>query len=158
MKNSLRLIAFNTLVNLINSDTNLNLEFQGRINRIRFAPKEFELIEKAGDGSWDGTNYIILFEIENRPDRLDILLVIGPGNEDVRQKLFDHALQHPEVFEVNGSNLPPKFKRVFRKELIDYKRGIFNDKELKETIISVYNDFKENEYKKLVNYIKHNYK
>lgn len=157
MNTSLRSIAFNTLVDLVNSDNNLTLEFKGNINRIRFAPKEFDKIEKAGDGSWDCTNYIILFEIENRPDRLDILLVIGPGKEDIRQKLFDHALQHPEVFRVNGSNLPSKYKRIFRKNLINYKGGFFNEEVLKETIVSVYKDFKEIEYKKIVNYIKYNY-
>jgi hypothetical protein len=159
MNNAFRMIAFNTLVDLIKSDNNLNLEFIGKINRIRFAPKEFEIIEKVGDGSWDGTKYIILFEIENRPDRLDILLVIGPGNEVIRQKLFNHVLQHPEVFSsVSRRNLSPIFKRVFKRNLIDYNGDIFNEDKLRETIISIYNDFKENEYKKIVNYIQHNYK
>ena len=152
-------MAFDTLVNLIKSDNNLNLEFMGKINRLRFAPKEFDLIEKVGDGSWDGTKYIILFELENRPDRLDVLLIIGPGNEDIRLRLFNHVLQYPEVFNsVSRCNLSPIFKRVFRKKLIDYNRDIINEEKLRESIISAYNDFKENEYKKIVSYIKYNYK
>ncbi|KYZ65850.1 MULTISPECIES: hypothetical protein [Bacillus] len=159
MNNSFRMMAFDTLVKLIKSDNNLNLEFMGKINRLRFAPKEFDLIEKVGDGSWDGTKYIILFELENRPDRLDVLLIIGPGNEDIRQRLFNHVLQCPEVFNsVSRRNLSPIFKRVFRKKLIDYNGDIINEEKLRETIISAYNDFKEHDYKKIVNYIKYNYK
>jgi len=158
MNNSLRTMAFDVLVDLIKSDSDVKLEFIGKINRIRFAPKEFEIIEKVGDGSWDGTDYIILFEIENRKDRLDILLVIGPGNATARQKLFSIALHYPEVFNsASRGELSPIFKRIFRLKLIDYSNDTIKEEKLKDMIISLYNDFKGNEYKKILTCIQHNY-
>lgn len=158
MNNSLRKIVFDVLVDLIKSDSNVHLEFKGKINRIRFAPKQFAIIDKVGDGSWDGTDYIILFEIENRKDRLDILLVIGPGSSETRQKLFSLALQFPEVFNsASRGELSPIFKRIFRKNLIDYTNYNIKEEKLKEVITSRYNDFKGNEYKKIVTYIQNNY-
>lgn len=159
MDNLSRGAIFDVLVDLIKSDRNIEVEFVGKINRIRFAPKEFGIIERVGDGSWDGTDNILLFEFENRKDRLDILLIIGPGDAGTRQRLFNLALQYPEVFNsASQGKLSPIFKRIFRLKLIDYTNDMIKEEKLKEVVISSYNTFKENEYRKIITYIQHNYK
>ena len=63
MTDSLKKEIFDIFIDLIKSDDDVELEWVGRTTRLRFAPKEFDSIEKVGDGTWSGTNYIILLSL-----------------------------------------------------------------------------------------------
>jgi len=60
---------------------------------IRFIPKSLntEAI-KHGNGKWTSSKNIILFELDNSNNKLSTSLVLGPGDEDFRQAIYQFAI------------------------------------------------------------------
>jgi hypothetical protein len=68
----------------------MNLEKDGSNQRwIRFAPKEWDklVIQKSCSG-WTNSKRILLFEFWNEPQSLELRLVVGPGNIQVKQEIY----------------------------------------------------------------------
>ncbi len=60
-------------------------------SRIRFAVKDWEVpLLKQGEG-WTHTGRMLLFEFVNSTNKLALHLIIGPGPNETRQRLFDIA-------------------------------------------------------------------
>ncbi len=47
---------------------------------------------------WGRTGRILRFIVANFPDRLDLVLQVGPGDEEVRNRVLNMAHDHPDVF------------------------------------------------------------
>lgn len=104
---------------------------------VRFLSKDIDnIIEKKGNG-WTSTNRILLYEIRNS-DKLNIKLIIGPGDDTIRKKLFDIASQNSNLFKGKLNKFTPQYTQIFSKELMpkDYVNKYDNDIEAIQRRIS----------------------
>lgn len=87
-------------------------------NYVRFTTKKFDnLIEKKGK-EWTTTQRILLFEIQIKNEKVVLKLIIGPGDEGIRQKLYDVAINNSDVFKGLFGALTPKWTQIYSKELL----------------------------------------
>jgi hypothetical protein len=70
---------------------------------------------------WIPSGRLLLFEFRNEPQRLQLALIIGPGNQEVRQKIFDHAIQTKEIYKPSSKNLYPKWSQIWSKDFLTRK-------------------------------------
>lgn len=87
-------------VGLIKNNQQLILETSTK-NFIRFIPADMDLVAKEGN-RWVESGRILLFEIKNFENSLKFDLVLGPGDEFLREKL--------KSFTYNNSNLFTKYR------------------------------------------------
>jgi hypothetical protein len=73
--------------------------------RIRFAVQEWDRQPLLTAEDWTRSGRILLFEFWNSSDDLRLKLMLGPGSDEVRHKLFNMAQVNPEVFDVRRSSL-----------------------------------------------------
>jgi hypothetical protein len=85
---------------------------------IRFMPDAWDIPSLNQGLGWVPTNRILLFEIGNAPNRLVIKLLIGPGPTEIRQRLFDFALNHQSLFNVSNKHLAPKWSQVWNRTVL----------------------------------------
>jgi hypothetical protein len=65
-------------------------------NRISFSVDGWD-VPALRTEDWPVSGRILLFEFFNKPRDLQLKLMVGPGNDAVRQKLFGMAAANPEV-------------------------------------------------------------
>ena len=91
---------------------------------IRFTTETLsEKIKIQGNGKWSGINKIILFEFENKSDRLSLKLVIGPGEGG--NQLLSFMKSYKKIFTKNTSDAiekkPEGHKTVFSMPILSKK-------------------------------------
>lgn len=85
---------------------------------IRFTTEDLDkIIVKSGSG-WSSTNRILLYEIQNKNDKVAIKLIIGPGDDATRYKIFDIATKNKSLFKGKLTNLTPQYTQIYSKELL----------------------------------------
>ncbi len=77
-----------------------------------------------GEG-WTPSGRLLLFEFGNKPDRLTLYLLIGPGPDVIRRKLHETALQHPKVFRGAGKRLYSKWTMIYKRPFL--RRADYED-------------------------------
>jgi|SRR5690625_2191709 len=109
----------NDIQDMISQYSELNLDTSNKIY-IRFTTKFLDkLIAREGKG-WTSSKRILLFELQNRTDSLVLKLMIGPGNDDIREKIHQIALNNPSLFKGINRNLSPQFTQIYSKEIMAY--------------------------------------
>src|SRR5215208_2379307 len=87
---------------------------------IRFIPRDWDQdtlkVGKDWTDKWTKTGRILLFEFSNR-DTIRLKLLIGPGPEEVRQKLFDMALRGA-TFRPSREVLQRKWNTIFSRNFL----------------------------------------
>lgn len=78
-------------------------------------------------GQWTKTRRILLFQFFNFVDKIDVKLAIGPGPEEVRQKLLDMALKEGTPFNPRNKTLNRKWNIIFSRALIRLKPESFEE-------------------------------
>lgn len=133
---------YSYLTDLIKNNSELILDDSTK-SYIRFIPKNLDFIPKNGDG-WTGTKRILLFEFYNAEKKLDLNLLIGPGQEIIREKLFNIAKSNPDIFSVVGKRKLAKLhSQIFKKKILKLKDYDENEFENIKLII-------EQKFKKLL--------
>lgn len=82
------------LRNLIEADSaSINIERDDSNQRwIRFAPKEWDdLVFQKTCSRWTQSKRILLFEFWNEPQSLELRLVVGPGDLQIKKKLYEEV-------------------------------------------------------------------
>ncbi len=86
---------------------------------VRFALRAWKQIPELCRGQgWTPSGQLLLFEFRNYPNRLSLALVIGPGNQEVRQRLFDEAKTHPQIFPECSKALYTKWTQIMSKTFL----------------------------------------
>ena len=62
--------------------------------------------------------YIMSFWVIVEKDRVKLALELQPGNQDLRQQLFDYAASHRELFNPGSSTLYPLYSQLYRRDLV----------------------------------------
>jgi len=99
------------LLDLIEKSPDLILDYY-RKSLIQFGHRAWEIDDlKMGEG-WTDSRRILLFGFENLDRQLRVRLLIGPGPKDIRQRLFDTALQNT-TFKTTQKLLGAKWNQIF---------------------------------------------
>lgn len=136
------------------------LEDNSNKTLIRFITEDLdEIIERKGNG-WTTSNRILLYEIQNKNDKIVVKLIIGPGDDIIRNKIFEIANKNKNLFKGMKETLSPQYSQIFSKELLPKKYIVKFDNDV-ETIQKRINNELENfingEMKDISNLIKQNF-
>ena len=104
---------------------------------------------KKGEG-WTDSRRILLFGFENLDRQLRVRLLIGPGPKDIRQKLFDTALQNT-TFKTTQKLLGAKWNQIFVRDFLrpkDYENAGMD--ELEPKIRKKWDVFMETDLPKII--------
>jgi len=137
------------LLDLIEKSPDLILDYY-RKSLIQFGHRAWEIDDlKMGEG-WTDSRRILLFGFENLDRQLRVRLLIGPGPKDIRQKLFDIALQNT-TFKATQKLLGAKWNQIFVREFLrpkDYENAGMD--ELEPKIRKKWDDFMGTDLPKIV--------
>lgn len=86
---------------------------------IRFGLKEWDIPLLLSEQGWSTAGRILLFTFQNRPERLSLHLYIGPGPEDVRQRLYKMANENPPLNAYRA--LGDKWNTIFKRDILTKK-------------------------------------
>lgn len=75
---------------------------------VRFLPKALDFLPTIGEG-WTRSRRLLLFEFENYNDNLLLKLVLGPGEQGLRDRIHRIISEHPEVFNRARQAVYPKW-------------------------------------------------
>ncbi len=114
------------LEGLIESDSEFSLDHSIK-SYIRFYHALWTNLDtlNSGDG-WTPSRRILLFEFENRKDRLTFFLTLGPGDPDIRNSIFEFATTRTRHLNPSRDTLSPKWNRLFRRNIListDFQAG-----------------------------------
>ncbi len=105
---------------LVKKYSNLVLDGAGK-TIIRFTSKALdELVPKKGEG-WVSSNRILLFEFSNYYKRGVIRLYIGPGDNEIRNRLHTIAKMDTRLFNISDRKLGSKWLAIYQKEYLKTK-------------------------------------
>ncbi|RLD84382.1 MAG: nuclease [Bacteroidetes bacterium] len=82
----------------------------------RFLPKSFDFIPLKGDG-WTPSKRILLFEISYTEKAYRLYLTIGPGDDSIRQIIYDKVKPLKE-FNKNSNQISKQWSSIFTMEFI----------------------------------------
>jgi hypothetical protein len=100
---------------------------------VRFVPESWEATPLRNGQGWVPSNRMLLFEFGNGPDRLHLKLTIGPGPQEIRERLFNMAMKHIPPFVIGkkrGASLRGKHKAVYVRDFLrqqDYEGAALED-------------------------------
>jgi hypothetical protein len=123
-----------TLEELVQNSQGLALDHCTK-NYIRFVPTAWDVPRLGTGKGWTQSGRILLFEFANSPDRLNLRLIIGPGPDDIRQKLFQMAQTYPTIFKLPFKTLNQKWNTIYSRAFLtpkDYEDA--SDEQLAEKI------------------------
>ena len=85
---------------------------------IRYFDPRWDQISQLGEGKrWTNTGRMLLFEFRNLERSLNLNLVLGPGPEVTRQRVFDLAQRHGEPLQAQG-RLGDSWKFIYSKQIL----------------------------------------
>lgn len=149
----IRIDIYEKIVELINSQPELEICHESRV-RTMFNTDKFNFIPRIGNGKWaNDIDEIFLFEIENRPSRLTLQLVIGPGEQSIRKLINNIIMQKKELFTSARDFLHPKTKPVFKRDLLKVADYNMSEVEILNKVENEFKDFLETDYKEITNYM-----
>lgn len=112
---------------------------QSTKNLIRFAVSKWDNFEgqKSGEGQWTKNNRVLLFEFQNSQNELVLKLIIGPGQQEFRENIFNEINRDPTPvpFKINKS-LGTKWTQIYRRQIVDKKQMMEEDFESLKKIIN----------------------
>ena len=97
-------------------------------SHVRFLPKDWDTAALKRGSGWTSSGRMLMFEFENAPDALKLHLYLGPGPQDIREKIFASALRRNTLFIPSG-NLSEKWKTLFSNTFLsgESREGDYDD-------------------------------
>ncbi len=102
---------------LIKDEPGLKLDGGGK-TKPRFAIQEWDTSALLTGSGWTKSGRILMFEFWNYPDGLWLSLLVGPGSDETRQKLFNMVRANPDVFDIS-SNLGNKWTGILTRAFLE---------------------------------------
>jgi PD-(D/E)XK nuclease superfamily len=107
----------------VQSVDGLQIDSSGN-NVIRFSPLVWDenlMIIKGDPTEWSKTGRGALFEVKTytgAPGRVNISLIIGPGDADTRSKVYEAAVAQPNLFRGLVKPMGKKWTAIFSRDLL----------------------------------------
>jgi PD-(D/E)XK nuclease superfamily protein len=96
-----------TLQEIVANESNLLRDHCSK-SYVRFIPGSWDVLPRAADG-WTPTKRMLLFEFDISKGGIFLKLVLGPGDQAVRQLLQSAVVENPSVFNKAGSKVYPRW-------------------------------------------------
>lgn len=148
-----QLEIYDCLVDMIEKDNDLILDNCSKAY-IRFIPKDLDFIPKKGEG-WTKTKRILLFEFKNLKTGVKLHLYIGPGEQNIKEKLHNIAKENPRLFNKLKQKLDKVWSEIYRRKILESSK--YEDMEIdeiKEILKNKLEKFKSSDLKKIEDEIK----
>jgi len=116
------------LADIIENESDLILDNQTK-TMIRFTSNNLDFIPRKAKG-WTPSKRILLFEFKNNVNGVNLYLIIGRGDNDVRIKLYDIAQQDLELLKLAKYPLYPQWHTIYKKGMLSKKE--YEEKEIEE--------------------------
>ncbi len=75
---------------------------------VRFLPSKLDFLPRVGDG-WTRSKRLLLFEFNNTNNQLSLKLILGPGEQKLRDRTHRLIAAHPQVFNRAQQTLYPQW-------------------------------------------------
>jgi hypothetical protein len=106
------------VVELISATPGLTHDVSSK-SYIHFLPQRWDESGALRSGSgWTSSGRLLMFEVANEPGRLSVKLIIGPGPEDTRERLFNMALANQQLFKPAQGMLGKMWNTVLQRTLL----------------------------------------
>ena len=111
--------------------------------RIRFSTERLDsIVGLMGEGWSKQIKRLLLFEIENREDKYTLKLIIGPGNQEIRDELYTKAKENPDLYNIRRNHLSEQFTTIYSKKILtDEQLSSYSPEQLKKHIEESLEDF-----------------
>ena len=111
--------------------------------RIRFSTERLDsIVGFMGEGWSKQIKRLLLFEIENREDNYTLKLIIGPGNQEIRDELYTKAKENPDLYNIRRNHLSEQFTTIYSKKILtDEQLSSYSPEQLKKHIAESLEDF-----------------
>ena len=87
--------------------------------RIRFSTERLDsIVGFMGEGWSKQIKRLLLFEIENREDNYTLKLIIGPGNQEIRNELYTKAKENPDLYNIHRNHLSEQFTTIYSTKIL----------------------------------------
>ena len=141
------------IVEIIQKRNDIILDSESK-KYIRFIPKLLDFIQKVGNG-WTKSKRVLLFEIYNDSNGINLYLIIGPGLQEFKNKIYDISKNRKLInFNINRK-LTQRWFAINKKNLLRASEFENNDGEdLKRLIAERLNNYFDDEVVKIVNVFK----
>ena len=98
------------------------------ISMLRFTPESWDgdLSFRTDPAEWSKTGRGILFEVKtytSKPGRVNVSLIVGPGDRERRQMIYDAARARPEIFVGLVKPMGLKWVTIFSRDLLTAERA-----------------------------------
>ncbi len=91
--------------------------------RIRFSTDRLDhIVGFIGEGWSKQIKRLLLFEIENREDKYTLKLIIGPGIQAVREKLYLKAKENIELYQRAKNSLTSTYTTIYSKKILSQEQ------------------------------------
>jgi PD-(D/E)XK nuclease superfamily len=123
---------------------------------IRFAVKRWDAVDGqlSGQGQWTKSNRVVLFEIVNSAEEIAFKLIIGPGDQGLREKVFNATVGETKLFTGKSKSLYGKWTQIYKKKLVNKKQMGYEFESIKNLISQELNNiFYHGEFKKLCDFM-----
>lgn len=110
----------NYLISKIENHPELTADVSSK-TYIRFTVPEFVVIPELNKGKeWTRNGRSVLFEFRNDASGLKLVFVIGPGEKDIRNKIFAEAQKHRDIFN-HAKKQSERFSTIYMKTILKKK-------------------------------------
>ena len=113
------------LIEIVEDDATLVSDASSK-SYIRFIARDLDIVPKEGEG-WTKTKRMLLFEFKNTPKGVHLHLIIGPGPQHIRQRLYEIAQGNLTLFNLAKRKLTKQWLTIFKKTILTAKG--YEDKE-----------------------------
>jgi hypothetical protein len=107
------------LEKLVNNTPDFEIDKSTKSSVI-FVPTAWDIPSLLKGTNWNSRGRIMMFWFENRPTGVRLILQMGAGDNETRQKLFQMATSNKPLFSP-GKTLYPQWCRIYNKEVLNKK-------------------------------------
>lgn len=137
------------LCEIIRSNSQMELDHSSK-TYIYFIPKKWDFpVLRKGQG-WTRSGRMLLFQFINLQDSLKVTLSLGPGPDEIRQRVFDIICRHEPPFKRSFKALGKMWSTIYSRNFLT--KNNYQEKsteELREEIRRRWNEFLEHELPKM---------
>lgn len=111
--------------------------------RIRFSTERLDsIVGFMGKGWSKQIKRLLLFEIENRKANYTLKLIIGPGNQEIRNELYTKAKENPDLYNIHRNHLSEQFTTIYSTKILTQAQfSSYSPEQLKKHIEESLKDF-----------------